>query len=107
MKINLESIDASLCIYVNKINIPSEEVAKITHAWAEGHAVVVSFNSWYGSELKIDIRTVNNATQLQRWEEDITRDWRKIAKVLIKGQLPQEWLQVIEEIRHVKGHVCI
>lgn len=102
--IELECIDASFCIYANKINIPSEEVAKITRAWAEGHTVVVAFNSWYGSELKIDIRTVNNATQLLRWERDITKDWKKIARNLTKGQLPQEWLQIIENIGHENRH---
>lgn len=107
MKINLECIDASLCIYANTINITSEEVAKITRAWAEGHAVVVSFNSWYGSELKIDIRSVNNATQIAWWEKDITMDWRKIAQVLSKGQLPEEWIQIVEDLGREKGHVCI
>ena len=109
MKINLECIDASLCMYVyaNNIKISAEDVAKITRAWADGHIVVVSFNQWYGSELIIDIRTVNNATQIHHWEKNITWEWRKIAQLLSKGQLPKEWLQVIDEIQHGKEHVCI
>jgi len=107
MKINLECIDASLCIYANKINIPSEEVAKITQAWADGHTVVVSFNRWYGSEVKIEIKSVNNATQIAWWENDITKEWGKIARYLTRGQLPEEWIQIVEDMGREKGHVCI
>lgn len=107
MKINLECIDASLRIDVENINIQIENVKKITRAWADGHTVVVSFNRWYGSEVKIEIKSVNNATQVAWWENDITKEWLRISRILLQQQLPAEWLQVIDEIRRVNGHVSI
>ena len=94
--VELECIDTEICIDAHNLKINMEELEKINHAWSEGHIVVVAFHRWVDSDSKIDIRTINNLKLKMPWDMDITREWKSIASILAKQQLPDEWLRLVE-----------
>ena len=95
--INLECIDREISINLQKTKIEPKKIREIEHAWAEGHIVVINIPKALNEEQHVYIRTINNRTQLQSRDIDITKDWIRYAKVLIKGQVPEELLKMVDE----------
>ena len=97
MKINLECIDTAIRIDVDNIKIDLKALNRLTNAWAEGHAVVVNILIMLHGSPVINIKTINNRTQMQSGDIDITSKWRAIASILVKQHVPDEWLQLIND----------
>lgn len=95
--INLECIDREISIDLQKTKIDPKKIREIEYAWAEGHIVVMNIPRVLNEEQHVYIRTINNRTQLQARDIDITKDWIRYAKVLIKGQVPEELLKMVDE----------
>ena len=102
-KIELESINHSWEINLNNIKISNENLELTQKAWAENHHVY--YRVW-GSDLKniwITIYTVSSPLSFRNMDEDITKDWNGISKMLKSGEIPDAWVyRAIETVKKNK-----
>lgn len=95
---DLFSIDHSIWISLNKVNIRLDDLEKINNAWAAGHFVFMNIIGEDFQCVDICIFTVPSKSRADRRAEEITRSWSEDYRILKKSEIPDAWVDKAIEI---------
>lgn len=89
---DLKPSDHSFGIDLNNISVKPKDLEKIQKAWSDGYFVFKYVSGLDFEHVGIGIFTVRSKCRAGKEAEEITKSWEEISKKLLKGEVPDEWV---------------